>query len=633
MKNACSLGTFRGRASRRALVSPVIAGALLAAPLLSGALPVGTLCPDPLCGAALHGGAQFVASASDRARADTGKDPVFRAMQEEIDRSMRHLVLPGMPAPYFMAYWVQDNETLTIEARYGALVDTSRARERYLCSQVRVGSPEMDNTGFVGGWDDLYSMRERLSEEDDLIGLRRQLWLHTDVAYKNALESLARKQAYLQAHPARDTVPDFGPSDRLDLVQEPVRLNVDAERWTKEIRAAGKVLAAYPALQDWRVRYYAVAVNKRHLNSEGRRHHKGAVYHYLDVSATAQAPDGQRLSDCLKFTSRDEEPLAGEHLADEIRALAEELTAMAAAPLLDEYAGPVLFTDYAAAQVLSQLFVAQLAPVREPLYADEHIASQAPSAKLPARLQRRVMPDFVTITDQPARDEWNGIRLAGRQQVDDEGTPAGELTLVRAGRLVDLPMSRLPSKKLRRSNGHAVLLPNQWTISGITNLFVASDRPVEDLVAELRRLCQESGNEYGMLITRLADRQTSAEYSWTESFGPGDDDELLSAPIGVYKVYAFDGRREPVRGLAFEEISIRTLRDIAALGAQAAVINLRQPSPLPGYAYPVTIVTPAMLVEEMELSSAELAREPLPVSERPAGKQASARAPTACAYR
>jgi len=209
MKNACSLGTFRDAPRARALVSPVIAGALLAARFSAARFPwarfAQTRFAELPC---MEARSSWRRPATGRA--DTGKDPVFRAMQEEIDRSMRHLVLPGMPAPYFMAYWVQDNETLTIEARYGALVDTSRARERYLCSQVRVGSPEMDNTGFVGGWDDLYSMRERLSEEDDLIGLRRQLWLHTDVAYKNALESLARKQAYLQAHPARDTVPTSG---------------------------------------------------------------------------------------------------------------------------------------------------------------------------------------------------------------------------------------------------------------------------------------------------------------------------------------------------------------------------------------------------------------------------------------
>ncbi|MFH1143043.1 MAG: metallopeptidase TldD-related protein, partial [Candidatus Eisenbacteria bacterium] len=542
-------------------------------------------------------------------------DPVFGAMQDEMDRAMTQLVMPGMTPPYFLAYWIQDNETLTIEARYGALVQTARDRERYLAAQVRVGSPALDNTEFIGGWDDLYRMRARMAEEDDYLSLRHQLWLHTDAAYKDGLETLARKQAHLQAHPPQDTLPDFVAAAAVDRIEAPARLEVDEAQWADEVREAARLLSGYRSLQDWRITYFGGAVNRRHLNSEGHRHLKGGVQHLLEVSATAQAPDGQRLTGFLRFSTRDEPIPVGGALAARVRALAEDLEAMAGAPLLDEYAGPVLFTDFAAAQFVSQLFISQLSPVRAPLAAEEWMADQMPDARLTGRLQRRVMPDFVSVRDEPAREAWGGIKLAGYQKIDDEGVASQALTLVRDGRLVDLPMGRLPTKKLSGSNGHALLLPNQWLTTGVTNLFVASRSPVEDCVKELRRICTESGNAYGLLVTRLEDPGVSNAYRWTET--EGGEEELLTAPVTMYRVYADDGRREPVRGLSFDEVSIRTLRDIAALGGDEAVFNFRQPSPMSGWRQPIAIVTPSILVEEMELTARGLAREPRPLSDRP----------------
>jgi hypothetical protein len=41
-------------------------------------------------------------------RADAEKDPVLKAMLEELDRSMTHLQLPGFSKPYFIEYRIED---------------------------------------------------------------------------------------------------------------------------------------------------------------------------------------------------------------------------------------------------------------------------------------------------------------------------------------------------------------------------------------------------------------------------------------------------------------------------------------------------------------------------------------------
>jgi predicted Zn-dependent protease len=238
-----------------------------------------------------------------------------------------------------------------------------------------------------------------------------------------------------------------------------------------------------------------------------------------------------------------------------------------------------------------------------------------PSAKLSGRLNRRVLPEFVSVADEPTREVWEGTKLVGYRLVDDEGVPAQDITLVEEGRLVNLPTSRAPTKKLTESNGHAVAFHSQWSIPTASNIIIHADKTEKDLVKKLRELAEDFDSEYGILITRLDVPDISRRYQWTESFDePGST--LLTAPVAAYKVYVKDGRVEPVRGLAFDEVSIRSLRDIYALGREPRATNMVVSLGGPGLNYRMSVVTPDVLVEEMEFKSAA-AGEPRMVGARP----------------
>lgn len=543
-------------------------------------------------------------------------EAVFRAMQDELDRSMSELRIEGMPAPYFLSYTVEDVDRVSVQARYGAIVHSERGQNRYLYLECRVGSPEFDNTYFVSSWDDLGDYRRGVVEEDDYDALRHSIWLRTDAAYKRALEQLAGKDAYLQTHPRKDAVPDLSPADPFVHIGAPAELDVDVDAWEEQARTIGDVLAEFPSLQDWKATFSGTAETRRFLNSEGSKSQKGVTFSDLEIAATAQAGDGQRLTSFLRYSTRGGDSLpAGDELTEAVRGMARELEASIASETIDEYAGPVLFADYAAAQLVAQLFVEQLSPAKSPLVADDWMRDYVPDPKLAGRLNRRVLPEFVTVTDEPTRKSWEGTKLAGYMVVDDEGVPSQDLTLVDEGRLVALPMGRGPTKKLSASNGHSTRLSNQWTIPTATNVFVRTSEPAGDLMKELRELCADFGNEYGLLITRLDEPEISRRYRWTES-GDDSDSPLLSDPVVAYKVYEDDGRIEPVRGITFDDVSIRALRDIFALGAEAELENLIAPVGTSGMHYRVAVVTPDILVEEMEFKSTG-ASEPTMVGSRP----------------
>ena len=547
----------------------------------------------------------------------TEGDPVFRAMKDELDRSMDSLVIEDMPRPYFLSYLIQDTEQIVIAARLGALIQTKREVDRFLYVQMRVGTPEMDNSNYIGSWRDIYEEREGIVEEDDYSALRHQIWLETDSAYKNALENLARKKAYLKTHPVKTDVPDFTGADMLDHVESPVLLETDRSKWENCVRRAADAFNENTSLEDWNVRYRGMTDNRRYVNSDGGMHLKGALYHLLEVSATVRAEDGQRLTNFLHIVSRDaEEPPSGVDLVGKIEEMAEVLEAMAGAPILEEYAGPVLFTGFASAQFLSQLFVNQLALTRKPISTEDWWKDSYHMGKFPGRLNRRIFPRFINIHDRPTRRRHDDRLLLGYQVVDDEGVKSRDITIVKEGRLIDLPMCRQPYSKIRESNGHARTLKNRWTIPVVTNLFVDSSerKSMNALLKELRKLSREAGMDYGLLVRTLDDSRYSEPYMWTEKRDDGPP--LLTHPVIMYRVYAEDGRMEPVRGLDFDEVSIRNLKDIIATGRDEQVFGLSQGAPFRSHFYPASIITPSFLVEEMEFSGISR-REPLPVSENP----------------
>ncbi len=546
-----------------------------------------------------------------------GEGPVFAALADELDRSGQDLVLPGLPPPYFLSYRVVDSDRVMIKARYGALVQNDRQRQRQFWIDLRVGDPSLDNSYFVGDWRDLYNFRKDLIEEDDYFGLRHQIWLHTDAAYKKALETLAGKKAYLAANPVTEEIPDFTPAASSEHLDPQVELTVDVAAWEERVCRAAGLLQNFPALQDWEVTYITSADFKYYLNTEGSRCRATRTMGSLGLRATVLAEDGQRLTGSLWLvTVGGVEPCSAAQLNASAEKLARDLTAIAGAPALDEYSGPVLFSGYAAAQFLSQLFAEQLSPARPALAAADWLRQRLPAGKLTRRLNRRVMPDFLSVCDDPTLESHRGVKLMGHRKVDDEGVACQRITLVEDGRLVGLPMTRRPARKLSGSNGHARMLANQWLVPAITNLFLeASEAQSEKkLLQQLRRLAGEFGNEYGLLIELLDDPRISGRYRWSNEGAEGD--ELLTDPVIAYKVYVEDGRLEPVRGIIPDEVTVRTLRDIVAVGKEAHPYHHLVATGLANQRYSASIVTPSILVEEMDFKGIT-AREPLPFSASP----------------
>jgi len=107
--------------------------------------------------------------------AQSTKDPVLRAMLEELGRSKAKLKLDDVAAPYYIEYSISDVDEFSADTAFGALRLENRTHARLLRVVVRVGSYKQDS--YYGEGEGTANIA---AVEDDIEALRRQLWLTTD---------------------------------------------------------------------------------------------------------------------------------------------------------------------------------------------------------------------------------------------------------------------------------------------------------------------------------------------------------------------------------------------------------------------------------------------------------------------
>jgi len=538
-------------------------------------------------------------------------DPVFRAMDDEIKRSIARLQMEKLGKPYFVSATVQDNYRLEVEGSFGAVKDPNASRSRTARVILRVGEPSFDNMNYVGKdyWQ-FGPFTEWAPFEDDYDALRAALWTAADQAYKHAVEKLSQKKAYKNAKNITEELPDLSTEPVRTAALKPQESPYEQARWEGLVRRLSEVFRKYPLIQASSVNLYFTQRAERFADSEGRKVLKPADDYEIVFSASAQAKDGMKVADRRRVIRQKLADLpAEEALKEEAVKLAEDVSALAQAPLAEPYIGPVLFEDQAAAEFFNQLLARNIATPRSLWVEEERVKEQFKSGELADRLGLRVASPLLDVYDDPARESFGGTPLIGHYGVDDEGIPARKVTLVEKGRLTDLLMSRTPVKERRRSNGHGRGTMREFPTARIGTLVVRAEKtaPMHELRRELQKRAAEFGQSFGLIVRRIAEE---------------DDQEagdLLAAPVLVYKLDARTGKEELLRNAQFSGVTLRALRDVAAASDRNFVYNFYQlgPNKRNRGQTQASILCPSVLLTEMELKKTEKKPEKPPHLKHP----------------
>src|ERR1035437_7457430 len=88
--------------------------------------------------AAFMGGV-CLSAAGQGTRADAEKDPILKAMLDELDRSMSQLQLKGFEKPFFIQYRIVDVDDFETKAEFGSSEGSEHTHQRVARITVRVG--------------------------------------------------------------------------------------------------------------------------------------------------------------------------------------------------------------------------------------------------------------------------------------------------------------------------------------------------------------------------------------------------------------------------------------------------------------------------------------------------------------
>ena len=516
-------------------------------------------------------------------------DAVMRAMTDELQRSVSELQFRDLEKPYFIQYTIVDQDEYRAEATFGAMTSSDRNQGRVLQAQVRVGGYDFDNSEFVTGTGfqgpPPSGILTSAVVENDYNAMRHALWLATDAAYKQSVEQLARKLAFVQNKVRAEQIPDFSKESPVTAIGSRRELQVDKAYWEKQLREWSAIFKEFPEIQQSAVSLRALLTHRYLVNSEGTRTIQPSMIVALEIGASTEAPDGMGLNHSIPFNagSFDELP-SSQIIASSIRQLAADLTALRSAPVLDaDYSGPVLFTRQASAEMFARVLGPNLSGQRLPLSERDQ---QGPTSRseLSDRMNRPVLPSFFSVYDDPTAQRIGNQALIGHYQVDDQGVPAQRVSLIEEGILKTLLMSRRPGKDMHQSNGHGRSgLPGRESAQ-IGNLFiqVSEGKPYDDLKQQLIKICRLEKLDYGILVKTL----------------DPDGRSQIGRPVLTYKVYVNDGHEELIRGASANTISVRSLRQIEAVGNDTFVANRLSGGDLPT---PMSVVAPSALLEEVEL--------------------------------
>ena len=521
----------------------------------------------------------------------------------ELDRNFNVLKEKASPQPYFLGYAVTDSTIASLAASWGALESESLRRSRILDVTVRVGSPELDNYHVVEGYFPRFTSGRAIPIEDEEAAIRRELWLETDRVYRLGSERLIKIQTDRQVRVEQQDNPgDFSREEPAEDYRPPPAQPFDAAKWREIVRAVSREFRAFPQVLGCDVRVAVQRQVKYLTTSEGARLVHGWTSARISLSARAKAPDGMDLFTRESFEAHAPDGLPEvETLRAAARRVGELVTKLVDAPLVEPYVAPAILSGRAAGVFFHEIFGHRVEGHRLRDPTEGHTFRE--------RLGKPVLPEFLSVVFDPTRREFAGRALMGWYDYDDEGVRARPVTVVEDGIMKTFLMSRLPVPGIAHSNGHGRRQPGREALSRQSNLIVRSRRQVsrerlrEMLIEEIRK----QGKEYGFYFEEVTGGFTMTGRRGVQAF--------KVIPLVVYRVYP-DGRPdELVRGADIVGTPLAAFSKIVATSDEPGVFN--------GYCgaesgnVPVSAVSPALLVSEIEIQRKASSQDRPPILPRP----------------
>jgi len=559
--------------------------------------------------------ASSIPADKDKEKEKDKADPLLSTMQAEMQRAQGSLGKLD-PAPYFLSYSVYDESIVLAIGSQGSLVNSTAARRPAVDVSMRIGAPALDNAHA----ENRASARTSgsLPLEDDRNAIAHELWRLTYEEYRKASKAYLNVKTNTQVHAQEeDTSPDFSEEkppthvDYKDVAPTPDQRAM--ENFAREYSARFR---NYPYIYSSMVMITAQKTRFHFLSTEGNHVVAPNAFIRVAIEAETRAEDGMELMRVETFQAESLSHLPPEsEIAARVEKVATDLKALREAPLAEPFDGPALLSGRAAGVFFHEVLGHRLEGHRQ--------RGEQEGQTFTKKVGQSVLPEFLSVVDDPTQRQMNGMDLGGWYEFDDEGMPATRVEVIKDGILKNFLMSRMPIKNFANSNGHGRSQPGLMPTGRQGNLIVTSSRTVKD--SELRQKLidevKKQSKPYGLYFEDIQGGFTLTQRAMPQAF------QVL--PVLVWRVYA-DGRPdELVRGIDIVGTPLAALNRILLTGEKTEIFNGMCGAE--SGQVPVAAAAPAMLFSEIEVQKRahSLNRPPIlpapSAEDAPKGKDAGAK--------
>ncbi|MDD2889275.1 MAG: metallopeptidase TldD-related protein [bacterium] len=552
----------------------------------------------------------FIIAFSVNAQPRSGEnDVVFRAMGDELTRFLKELKGAKDAPIYFLQYTIIDDKNVSMSSSYGALKYNKTSHNRSLTTDVRVGSNKLDNTHELRGdqfdfdYSDYIPNITEVPIEDNLNAIKAVIWKETDRTYKKAQEKLIKVQTNQDVKVAKkDTSDDFSIGTSCKYIGEKKELQLDTTSWKPVLKKLSAKFKQYPWVYSCNINLGGKASNKYIVNNEGTIIREGVASYSIFVSVGTTADDGMDIYLYQSFYASTADGLPTEVvIAGAIDSLIKELLILKNAPLVDPYTGPAIFVNKASGVFFHEIFGHRIEGHRQ--------KSEDEGQTYTGKVGQVVLPEFLSVYDDPTQEEFKGTKLNGYYLYDDEGVKSERVNIVENGTLKNFLMSRSPVKGFKYSNGHGRREAGYRIVARQANLFVESKKqiPFNELRNTLIEECKKQGKPYGLIFYDI-----SGGFTMTQRYSP---QAFKVVPLLVKRVYT-DGRAdELVRGVDIVGTPLASFNKIIAAGNDPEVFNGGCGAES-GWVS-VALIAPSILVSEIEVEKKEKSQDKPPLLKAP----------------
>jgi len=538
------------------------------------------------------------------------KDALLESMSEELTRSYQNLKNAEKSPLYFIQYEAWDEKSFWISSNLGVINNEDESAQITLSADIRIGNRHLDNTHEIKGkegrnWEaNSKEIETIIAPFNDKDAIKVKLWNLTDRAYKDALNKYLKVEMNKQVTAEEeDKSGDFTDEKTTDNFYERAKeLKFDKEKIRKILKSLSLKFKKYDFILDSQISFIYTNENKYIVNSDGAKIVTGNNYGLISFSLSARTTDGMDLSryKTYSFDSQDKMPTQ-DLISLDIDKTIDELKTTISSPIQEPFSGPAILENRAAAVFWHEIFGHRVEGHRQ--------KSESEGQTFAKKIGEKIMPDFLTIYDDPNIYDFQGQFLRGYYKYDDEGVKAQRAVLVENGILKGFLMQRVPLEKFPSSNGHGRRSEGNMTVARQGNLIVESKNrvPYQKLRELLIEEIKKSNKPYGLIIKDIA-----GGFTITEKFLPQSYTVLVLYALRVYP----DGRPdEPVRGFNMIGTPLQTFQKIIYSGDDEDVFNGTCGAES-GWV-PVSAVSPSLLFSEIETEKVEKSNEKQPILKPP----------------